>query len=578
MKKLLKLLNWQEYVLIVVNTAILLARVYFEVALIGSMTELIGKVQLGESVQSIRASGGWMLADSLAIMLCAILSSGLVSHVASKFAEKLRGSVFAAVNQFSQREINSFGTASLITRCTNDITQIQKTVQMGLKIGILAPAMGIFSIVKIVQYSAALSGMMAIAIVFIFILFATSFFLTWRSSEKMQDMTDQLNSLTRENLTGVRVIRAYNAQTQQEEKFEKSNTETAGISLYIARVTGLMNPVMDLIFNGLCLAVYWFGAYLINVSPLEYSDIMGFSRYGTNILTFSMLFSTLIMLMPRAAASAKRVAAVLAVTPSVRFGAFDGETGQKGSIEFRDVSFAYPDSEVPVLEHISFTASAGETVAFIGATGSGKSTLIHLIPRFFDPTEGEILLDGMDIKEYTGGALSRKIGFVPQKSILFSGSIRENVGYGAENTTEEAIHQALEIAQAEFISELDGGLDFQVAQGGSNLSGGQRQRLCIARAIAKAPELYLFDDSFSALDYKTERALRTELREKTKGATKIIVAQRVGTIMDADKIIVLENGRAAGVGTHAELMRRCSVYREIALSQLSEEELTNVRS
>ena len=411
-----------------------------------------------------------------------------------------------------------------------------------------------------------------------YVLIAASFFLTWHSSEKMQMMTDRLNSLTRENLTGVRVIRAYNAQTQQEDKFEKANVETAKISRYISSVTGLMNPAMDLIFNGLCLAAYWFGAYLINVSPLEYSDIMGFSRYGTNILTFSMLFSSLIMLLPRAAASAKRVVAVLAVTPSVRFGTFDGETEQKGTLEFRNVSFAYPGSEVCTVEHISFTAAAGETVAFIGATGSGKSTLVNLIPRFFDPIEGEILLDGRDIREYTSDTLSRKIGYVPQKSLLFSGSIRENVGYGAENLTDEAIHQALEIAQADFVSSLDGGIDFQVAQGGSNLSGGQKQRLCIARAIAKAPEIYLFDDSFSALDYKTDRALRTALREKTKGATKLIVAQRVGTVMDGDRIIVLENGRAVGVGSHAELMRNCPVYREIVLSQLSEEELKNVRS
>ena len=431
---------------------------------------------------------------------------------------------------------------------------------------------------KIVQYSTALSGMMAIAIVFIFILFAASFFLTWHSSEKMQMMTDRLNSLTRENLTGVRVIRAYNAQTQQEDKFEKANVETAKISRYISSVTGLMNPAIDLIFKGLCLAVYWFGAYLINVSPLECSDIMGFSRYGTNILTFSMLFSSLIMLLPRAAASAKRVVAVLAVTPSVRFGTFDGETEQKGTLEFRNVSFAYPGSEVCTVEHISFTAAAGETVAFIGATGSGKSTPVNLIPRFFDPIEGEILLDGRDIREYTSDTLSRKIGYVPQKSLLFSGSIRENVGYGAENLTDEAVHQALEIAQADFVSSFDGGIVFQVAQGGSNLSGGQKQRLCIARAIAKAPEIYLFDDSFSALDYKTDRALRTALREKTKGATKLIVAQRVGTVMDGDRIIVLENGRAVGVGSHAELMRNCLVYREIALSQLSEEELKNVRS
>lgn len=576
MKKLLKMLTWQEYILILINTAILIVRVYFEVALIDSMTDLIERVQIGKDMKSIYVFGRLMLAESLAIMICAIVSSYLVSHVASRFSERLRASVFASVNRFSQKEINSFGTASLITRCTNDITQIQKTVQMGLKIGVLAPVMALFSIVKIVKYSASLSGMMSIAIAFIFVLFAMEFFLTWNSSQKMQYMTDRLNSLTRENLTGVRVIRAYNAETKQEEKFERVNEETADTSLYISRVTGVMNPVMDLIFNGLCLAVYWYGAYLINDLSLNYSDIMGFSRYGTNILTFSMLFSSLIMLMPRAAASAKRVAEVLAVKPSVTFGTFDGKTDRKGEIEFRNVSFSYPDSDFCILENISFKASDGETVALIGATGSGKSTVVNLIPRFFDATQGEILLDGIDIRNYSKDALSRRIGFVPQKSILFSGTIRENITYGTEDLTDNEVLQALEIAQVDFVSHLEGGLDYQVAQNGSNLSGGQRQRLCIARAIAKSPEIYVLDDSFSALDYKTDQALRTMLREKKKDVTKIIVAQRVGTIQDADRIIVLDNGRVAGIGTHDELMKNCPFYREVAMSQLSEEELTNV--
>lgn len=575
MKKLLGMFRWYEYILILINAAILMMRVLFEITLIDRMTELVGKLQIGGSVQSIRILGGKMLADSFAIMLCAILSSALVAYVASRFSQRLRANVFARVNGFSEKEMNEFGTASLITRCTNDITQIQKTMQMALKIGVLAPAMGILSIVKITQYDVTLSKITAVAMVLIFALFAITFLLTWRTSARMQTMTDRLNGLTRENLTGVRVIRAYNAEKEQEEKFEGANKDLTGIGLYTALVTGMMNPLMDFIFNALCLAVYWLGAYLIHVSALEYSNLMGFSRYGTNILTFSMLFSSLIVLLPRATASMKRVVAVLETEPSVQFGTFDGETEIRGTLEFRHVSFAYPDSKVKVLDDISFTASPGETMAFIGATGSGKSTLVNLIPRFFDPKEGEIILDGIDIRKYTREALSRKIGFVPQKSVLFSGSVRENIAYGMKEVSEEMIKRSLEIAQADFVSKLNGGLDFPVAQGGSNLSGGQKQRLCIARAVAKAPEVYIFDDSFSALDYQTDQKLRAALHENTKNATRIIVAQRVGTIMDADKIIVLENGKAIGTGTHRELLKNCAVYREIAASQLSKEELEN---
>ena len=573
MGKIFRNFKWYEYLLILLNVAIVVTQVYFEMELIDKMAELIGKVQAVETVASIWRSGRMMLLYAGIIMVGSIASAGLVTYISSKFAERLRADVFRTVNGFSQEEINKFSTASLITRSTNDVTQIQTTMQMVLRAGIMAPTMTIFSIINMVNSSAQLSWTTGISVIVMFVLFGLLFFLVVPAFNKIQKQTDRLNSVTRENLTGVRVVRAYNTEKLQEEKFDGVNKELTKLNLYTGRVMSMMNPFMNLIFNGLTLAIYWLGAYLINTTSLVYSDLVAFTQYGMHILMGFMFLSMIIVMLPRAIVSGKRIGEVLGTKTKIVPGTFDGETEVKGKVEFRNVSFRYPDAEMNVLENINFVANQGETVAFIGSTGSGKSTLVNLIPRFFDVSYGQILIDDIDVKEYTHDALNKKLGFVPQKGVLFSGTVEENVKYGAEDISEEEVQRALKISQSDFVKKLDGGLQYEVAQGGTNVSGGQRQRLCIARAIAKSPEIYVFDDSFSALDYKTDKKLRKALAKNTKDATKIIVAQRVGTIMDADKIIVLDNGRMVGMGTHKELLENCDVYKEIALSQLSKEEL-----
>lgn len=573
MGKIFRNFKWYEYLLILLNVAIVVTQVYFEMELIDKMAELIGKVQAVETVASIWRSGRMMLLYAGIIMVASIASAGLVTYISSKFAERLRADVFRTVNGFSQEEINKFSTASLITRSTNDVTQIQTTMQMVLRAGIMAPTMTIFSIINMVNSSAQLSWTTGISVIVMFVLFGLLFFLVVPAFNKIQKQTDRLNSVTRENLTGVRVVRAYNTEKLQEEKFDGVNKELTKLNLYTGRVMSMMNPFMNLIFNGLTLAIYWLGAHLINTTSLVYSDLVAFTQYGMHILMGFMFLSMIIVMLPRAIVSGKRIGEVLGTKTKIVPGTFDGETEVKGKVEFRNVSFRYPDAEMNVLENINFVANQGETVAFIGSTGSGKSTLVNLIPRFFDVSYGQILIDDIDVKEYTHDALNKKLGFVPQKGVLFSGTVEENVKYGAEDISEEEVQRALKISQSDFVKKLDGGLQYEVAQGGTNVSGGQRQRLCIARAIAKSPEIYVFDDSFSALDYKTDKKLRKALAKNTKDATKIIVAQRVGTIMDADKIIVLDNGRMVGMGTHKELLENCDVYKEIALSQLSKEEL-----
>lgn len=573
MGKIFRNFKWYEYLLILLNVAIVVTQVYFEMELIDKMAELIGKVQAVETVASIWRSGRMMLLYAGIIMVASIASAGLVTYISSKFAERLRADVFRTVNGFSQEEINKFSTASLITRSTNDVTQIQTTMQMVLRAGIMAPTMTIFSIINMVNSSAQLSWTTGISVIAMFVLFGLLFFLVVPAFNKIQKQTDRLNSVTRENLTGVRVVRAYNTEKLQEEKFDGVNKELTKLNLYTGRVMSMMNPFMNLIFNGLTLAIYWLGAHLINTTSLVYSDLVAFTQYGMHILMGFMFLSMIIVMLPRAIVSGKRIGEVLGTKTKIVPGIFDGETEVKGKVEFRNVSFRYPDAEMNVLENINFVANQGETVAFIGSTGSGKSTLVNLIPRFFDVSYGQILIDDIDVKEYTHDALNKKLGFVPQKGVLFSGTVEENVKYGAEDISEEEVQRALKISQSDFVKKLDGGLQYEVAQGGTNVSGGQRQRLCIARAIAKSPEIYVFDDSFSALDYKTDKKLRKALAKNTKDATKIIVAQRVGTIMDADKIIVLDNGRMVGMGTHKELLENCDVYKEIALSQLSKEEL-----
>ncbi len=573
MSKVFRNLKWYEYFIVLLSAAITVTQVYFEMELIKKMAELIGKVQAVAPVASIWDTGKWMLIYSAVIMATAILASLLVSYIASMFSRRLRADIFRTVNGFSQEEINKFSTASLITRSTNDVTQIQNILQMVLRMGVMAPAMAIFSIVNMVNSSATFSWITAISVVVMFVVFAIIFGFAMPAFSKIQKKTDRLNSVTRENLTGLRVVRAYNTEALQEKKFDNVNGEITKLNLFVGRVMSLMSPFMNLIFNGLTLAIYWVGAHFINKGTIVFSDIVEFTQYGMHILMSFMFLSAVVMMTPRAVVSGKRIGEVLKTKTKIVPGNFDGQTQVKGKLEFRNVSFRYPDAEMNVLENINFVANKGETVAFIGSTGSGKSTLVNLIPRFFDATFGQVLIDDVDVKNYSSKALNDKLGFVPQKGVLFSGTVEENIKYGAEESTDEDVQKALKVAQANFVEKLDGGLAYQVAQGGTNVSGGQRQRLCIARAVVKNPEIYVFDDSFSALDYKTDKKLRKALSKHTKDATKIIVAQRVGTIMDADKIIVLDNGKMVGVGTHTELMKTCEVYQEIALSQLSKEEL-----
>lgn len=573
MRKILRNFKWYDYFLILVIFGLIVLQVYFEMELIKLMEELLSKVQRLLPISDVWQTGSRMLLTCLGILGSCAISSCISAILAAKFAQRLRSQIFRTVNGFSQEEINRFSTPSLITRSTNDVTQVQNTLQMSLRMAIMAPTMAIFSIVNIVNSSAQLTWATAGAVLMMFTLFIVLSMVVVPKFGKIQKQIDSLNLVARESLTGVRVIRAYNTEKEQEGKFEKNNENITKSYIFVGNAFSLMNPFMNLIFNGLTLLIFWLGSYLVNTNGIAYTQLFQFSQYGTHILMSFMFLSMIVIMLPRGFVSLKRIAEVINTKTKIVEGTFEGETEVKGKVEFRNVSFRYPDAEMNVLENINFTVEKGQTIAFIGSTGSGKSTLVNLIPRFFDTTFGEVLIDDINIKEYTTKALNQKLGFVPQKGILFRGTVEENVKYGVPNATDEKVQESLAVAQATFVEDLEGGLKYEIAQGGTNVSGGQRQRLCIARAIAKDPEIYVFDDSFSALDYKTDKALREALKNYTKDATKVIVAQRVGTILDADKIVVLDAGKIVGVGTHKELMKSCKVYKEIALSQLSKEEL-----
>ena len=573
MRKIFKNFRWYDYILILVIFGLIVLQVSFEMQLIKLMEELLAKVQALLPIGEIWKTGSKMLLTCLGILGSCAISSCISAVLAAKFAQRLRSQIFKTVNGFSQEEINRFSTPSLITRSTNDVTQVQNTLQMCLRMAMMAPTMATFSIVNIVNSSAELSWATAGAVLLMFTLFIILSSVVVPRFSKIQKQIDKLNLVARESLTGVRVIRAYNTEKEQEGKFETSNEDITKSYIFVGNAFSLMNPFMNLIFNGLSLLIFWLGSYLVNTNGIAYTQLFQFSQYGTHILMSFMFLSMIVIMLPRGIVSLKRIAEVINTKTKIVEGNFDAETEVKGKLEFRNVSFRYPDAEMNVLENINFTVEKGQTIAFIGSTGSGKSTLVNLIPRFFDTTFGEVLVDDINIKEYTTKALNKKLGFVPQKGVLFRGTVEENVKYGAPDATAEKVNESLKVAQANFVEKLEGGLNYEIAQGGTNVSGGQRQRLCIARAIAKDPEIYVFDDSFSALDYKTDKALREALKNYTKDATKVIVAQRVGTILDADKIVVLDSGKIVGVGTHKELMKNCKVYKEIALSQLSKEEL-----
>lgn len=548
------------------------------------MSEITQLVQTeGSEMGDILTAGGKMLLCALGTLATAVLTVLCTVQVSVGFSANLREAIFQKVQSFSMQEIGKFSTSSLLTRTTNDVVQVQMLLVMGTEILFKAPMTAIWAIVKIAGKSWQWTTATAVAVVILLFIVSACLSLSLPKFKKMQKLTDNLNRVTRENLTGLQVIRAYNAEDYQERKFETANEELKSAQLFTGRVMGFLSPGIQAVMSGLSLAVYWIGAYLIqNAQGAEklslFSEMVVFSQYAMQVVMAFMMLVMISVLLPRALVSAKRINEVLDTPLSVADG--EGKTsvpGKEGVIEFKDVSFRYPNAGKEALSHISFTAQKGETVAFIGATGCGKSTAVNLIPRFYDATEGEVFVDGVNVKEYKQEDLRNKIGYVSQKAILFSGTIADNVAYGdngGKGFTRENIKNAVHIAQAqEFVEKKPEGYDGYVAQGGANFSGGQKQRLSIARAVCRNPEILIFDDSFSALDYKTDRILRKELNQACKEVTRIIVAQRIGTIRDADKIIVLEDGCVAGMGTHEELMQNCEVYRQIAYSQLSKEEL-----
>ena len=546
------------------------------------ITELI--VIPGAEISEILLAGGKMLLCALASVLVTVLVTVITGYLASDYSFNVRAKLYDAVESFSMAEINRFSTPSLITRSTNDITQVQTMIVMGLLVIIRAPIMAVFAITKIADKSAEWTFSTGVAVLLVILVLLFCFLFAHPRFKKIQMLTDNINRITRENLTGLRVIRAYNAEDYQKKKFEQANEEITKNNMTAHRIMAIMLPSMLLIMNGISLVVYWIGAYLIDGAPLMgkaelFLDMAVFSQYALMVIMAFMMVNMIFILGPRAMVASKRINEVIDTKSSVIDGKGVEHTDKVGEIEFRNVGFRYPDAAEGVLENISFTAHKGETVAIIGSTGCGKSSLINLIPRFYDCTEGEVLVDGENVKDYTLEQLHNKIGYVPQRAVLFSGDINTNVAYGDNGRseyTQEDVARAIEIAQAkEYVEGFSEGYEHPVAQGGSNLSGGQKQRVCIARAICRKPEILIFDDSFSALDYKTDRTLRDALKKETAGTTNIIVAQRIGTIKDADQIIVLDEGKIAGIGKHRELLDTCTVYKEIALSQLSEEELNH---
>jgi ATP-binding cassette subfamily B multidrug efflux pump len=585
MLRIFKNFRKQEVVLALFSVVFVVAQVWLELKLPDYMREITSLITTQDSaMHDILIAGGKMLFCAFGSLLVTVLVAVCASRIASNFSAIVRGKLFDKVQSFSMEEIGRFSTASLITRSTNDVTQVQMLIVMGLSIMMRAPIMAVMAILKIVDKSWQWTLSTGVAVVVLLIVVIICVSLCMPKFKRLQSLTDDINQVTRENLTGLNVVRAYNAEAYQEEKFEKVNKDLTDTHWFTSKTMAFMMPTIMMIMNGLSLAIYWIGAVLINDAQdmqekfTLFSDMVVFSSYAMQVVMSFMMLVMIFIMLPRASVAAKRILEVLDTEPSIEDGTRDTFPVMKdGEVEFKDVSFKYPDAEEYVLEHISFSAKKGETIAFIGATGCGKSTAINLIPRFYDATEGEVFVDGVNVKEYTQEALHNKIGYVSQKAILFSGTIADNVAYGENGkapATQDDIAMAVKVAQAsEFVEKKDQGYDGYVAQGGSNFSGGQKQRLSIARAIARQPEILIFDDSFSALDYKTDRILREALRKECKDATKIIVAQRIGTIRDADKIIVLDDGQIAGMGTHDELMKNCEVYQEIAYSQLSKEEL-----
>ena len=586
MFKLLKNINKKQWFFIMISFILIIGQVWLELKMPDYMSEITVLVQSeGSNMKDILINGGYMLACALGSLLSAIIVGYLVSNISATFSMKVRKKLFNKVENLSMHEVKQFSTSSLITRTTNDITQVQMLISMGLQLLIKAPITAIWAISKILNKSTEWSIITAIAVAVLLTTIGIIMIIVLPKFKIVQKLTDNLNNVTRENLTGIRVVRAFNAEEYQENKFENVNTKLTNQQLFNQKTFAILSPIMYLVMYFLTLSIYFVGAYLIKETVLSnkltmFGDMIVFSTYAMQIIMSFLMLAMIFMMVPRASVSANRINEVLDTEESIKDGSIDKETTkEKGTVEFKNVSFKYPDAKEYLLRNISFKAEEGQTIAFIGSTGSGKSTLINLVPRFYDATEGEVLVDGINVKEYTQEFLHNKIGYVPQKAVMFDGTVNTNIAYGENGkpeVTEKQIKKAIEVAQGkDFVEKMDNKYDTHIASGGTNVSGGQKQRLAIARAIARDPEIYIFDDSFSALDYKTDATLRKALKEHTKTSTSLIVAQRIGTIMNADKIIVLDNGKCVGMGTHKELLKSCKVYKQIALSQLSKEELEN---
>lgn len=584
MLKIFKYFKKEDWIVVLICFFFIVGQVELDLKLPDYMSQITVLVQTeGSQMSDIFVAGGKMLFCALGSLVMSVAVGFFAARLAAVFSKRLRLAVFKKVESFSMEEINGFSTDSLITRSTNDITQVQMLISMGLQVMIKAPIMAFRAITKISTKSWQWTAVTGIAVVALLFLICIIMIFAMPRFRRIQTLTDNLNRVTRENLTGIRVVRAYNAEQYQEDKFNRANQELTSNNLFANRVMAVMMPGMNIVMNGLTLSIYWIGAWLINEAQMMervglFSDMVVFSSYAMQVVMAFMLLTMIFIMFPRASVSVKRINEVLDTESKIQDGTMtEGKPGMEGEVEFRNVSFRYPDAAEPVLENISFKAHRGETIAFIGSTGSGKSTLINLIPRFYDATQGEVLVDGVNVKDYTLEALHNKLGYVSQKAVMFSGTVESNVAYGdngREDFTEEAVKKAVEIAQGkEFVEKMEDRYQGMIAQGGTNISGGQKQRLAIARAICRRPEIYIFDDSFSALDYKTDKVLRAALKKETADTTSFIVAQRIGTIKNADRIIVLDEGKAVGIGTHEELMKSCEVYQQIALSQLSKEEL-----
>lgn len=574
----------REYGMAALCALLILGQIYFDLALPDYMSSLTVLIKTpGSTMNDILRTGLEMLGCTLASAVLCVICGYLTAKVAAGFSFTIREAVFDRITDFGQQEMMAFSVPSLITRTTNDITQVQMLVAMGLQVIIKSPVMAVWAIIKIINKSWTLSAITAGFVIALLVMMVVIIGVVLPRFHRVQKLTDHINLLARENLTGINVVRAYNAEAYQDDKFRRSNETLMHTQLFNQRAFAFLMPGVTLAMNALSLVIYWVGAAIVNAVPAAdagarlstFSDIVVFGTYATYVIMTLMLLVMIIMLMPSAQVSAQRINEVLDTRPHLNPGT-RSDSPETGTVEFRDVSFHYPSSDKNVLEHISFTARRGETVAFIGATGSGKTTLVSLAARFYDTTQGQVLVDGVNVKDYTFDALYDRIGYVTQKAILFSGDIQNNVLFGDSRggTSDTDVQKALDLAQAsEFVNKLPEGIHAPIAEGGSNVSGGQKQRLSIARALARKPEILVFDDSFSALDYRTDARLRSGLAKELKNTTRLIVAQRIGTIRDADKIIVLDEGRIAGIGTHDELMRSCPVYQEIARSQLSQEEL-----